>query len=555
MYTRISRSGGRAYLQLVEGYRTDDGKVRQRLICNLMRVDQLKPGALDPLIRGLQRVAGQTESKSVSIASAASAEFAPARAFGHLFALHQIWNQLGLSTALRQCFAGSRRQFDAEALIRAMVFNRLVDPKSKLGLLEWLGTVSMPECPMPTHQQLLRAMDALIDQIEPIEAAVCQQIRPLLDQSASIIFYDLTTLRYCGAGLPEDDMPLIAHGLSKSGLIEKQMVLGVVQSAEGIPLFHTVAPGNIGEGTTLIPMLQHALKRFPIRQMIVVADRGLLSLESIQTLEAMSQQGETQIDFILAVPARRYKELRGVVDSLVFEDGLAESTFANHRLVVAHDPERAAAQTQARREKLSAVEALAERLARKLDAQDEGERAAGRKATDRGAYARFSRELKDHRLTKLIRINWKAELFTYERNETAIRDAEQLDGKLFLLTSLKPAAFDTKTIVTRYKALADIERGFRTLKSELLIAPMHHRLERRLRAHALICFLALLTHRVLRSRLKQANAAHSPASALRALEQIQRHEVRIDAQTFQGVTRQDQATQQLCEQLSIAFPS
>jgi transposase len=99
-------------------------------------------------------------------------------------------------------------------------------------------------------------------------------------------------------------------------------------------------------------------------------------------------------------------------------------------------------------------------------------------------------------LTKLIRINWKAELFTYERNEAAIHDAEKLDGKLFLLTSLKSAAFDAKTLVTRYKALADIERGFRTLKSELLIAPMHHRLERRLRAHALICFLSSIYSRI-----------------------------------------------------------
>lgn len=88
-----------------------------------------------------------------------------------------------------------------------------------------------------------------------------------------------------------------------------------------------------------------------------------------------------------------------------------------------------------------------------------------------------------------------------------------------------------------------------------MIAPMYHRLERRIRAHALICFLALLVHRVLRLRLKQTKADYSPASALRVLERIQRHEVRIDAQTFTGVTRKEADTQTLCEQLSIAFPN
>lgn len=559
MYTRISRSGGRSYLQLVEGYRTEDGKVRQRVIANLMRVDQLKPGALDPLIRGLQRAAGYVEPKSVNIASAAAAatEFAPARAFGHLFALHEIWNQLGLGAALRSCLRGSRRQFDAEALIRAMVFNRLVAPKSKLGLIDWLGTVAMPACPTPTHQQLLRTMDALIEQIEPIEVAVCEQIRPLLDQSASIIFYDLTTIRYTGEGAPEDDMPLIAHGLAKSGLIEKQFVLGVVQSADGIPLFHTVAPGNVGEGKTLLPMLEHALKRFAIRQMIVVADRGLLSLESVQALEGLAKktQSATQLDFILAVPARRYKELPAQMRALCFADGLAESTFASYRMVVAHDAVRAAAQTAARRQKMAEVEALAERLSQKLDAQDDGEASPGRKASDRGAYARFSRELKDRQLSRLYRVDWKAEVFSYETNDQALSDAECFDGKLILLTSLKADAFDAQAIVARYKSLADIERGFRTLKSELMIAPMHHRLERRIRAHALICFLALLIHRVLRMRLKHTKADQSPASALCALERIQRHEVRIDAQTYTGVTRKDAGTQTLCEQLSIAFPN
>jgi hypothetical protein len=90
----------------------------------------------------------------------------------------------------------------------------LVDPRSKLGLIEWLGTVAMRDCPDMTHQQLLRAMDVLIDHLDSMEEAVCHQTRTLLDQSVSMMFYDLTTVRYCGEETT-DDWPLINRGLAK----------------------------------------------------------------------------------------------------------------------------------------------------------------------------------------------------------------------------------------------------------------------------------------------------------------------------------------------------
>lgn len=553
MYTRISRSGGRAYLQIVEGYRSPEGKVRQRVIANLMRVDAIEPGALDSLIRGLQRAAGQTPVEAPT--RAAQAEFAPARAFGHLFALHQIWQQLGLGDALARCFRSARRRFDAEALVRAMVFNRLVAPRSKLGLLEWLNTVTMPECPAMTHQQLLRAMDALIEHLDAVEAAVCRQVRPLLDSALSVVFYDLTTVHYSGEETA-GDWPVVSKGLSKdTGQVERQFVLGVVQSGCGLPLLHTVAPGNVGETKTVEAMLAHVLKRFPVKQMVLVADRGLLSLDNLDAITAIGTQHQVQVDFVMALPARRYGELKGVNETLVFENGLAEGEFAGRRLVVSHDASRAAEQKTARRTKLEAVEALGERLAKKLDGQDVGDNEPGRRATDRGAYKRFAQELRDRKLSRFFRIDWKAELFSYSRDDAAVTAAEAFDGKLYVLTSLSKDAFPAAAIIERYKSLADIERGFRVLKSELLIAPVHHRLETRIRAHALICFLALLLHRVMRQRLKQNQATISPATALRLLEQIQHHQVTVEGKAFQGITRHSPEQRELFDLLRIEQPA
>jgi transposase len=150
--------------------------------------------------------------------------------------------------------------------------------------------------------------------------------------------------------------------------------------------------------------------------------------------------------------------------------------------------------------------------------------------------------------------HWKAEQFHFDRNDEAIAAAEAFDGKLYIVTSLDAKAHPSADVVARYKALADIERGFRVLKSELLIAPVHHRLEKRIRAHALICFLALLLHRVLRQRLKQHGSPLSPNAALRLLAQIQQHQVSLAGNHYAGLTRQSPDQRDLFSHLAIGAP-
>ena len=158
MYTRISKTGDRQYLQLVESFRNDRGQVRVRVVANLGRLDKLTAENLDPLINGLNRAIGRAGNPASEVIHES------ARAHGNVFALHELWRELGFDKALSRALRSARREFDAEALIRAMVFNRLCEPDSKLGCLRWLETVAMPAMPdTVTHQQLLRAMDALME--------------------------------------------------------------------------------------------------------------------------------------------------------------------------------------------------------------------------------------------------------------------------------------------------------------------------------------------------------------------------------------------------------
>ena len=145
-----------------------------------------------------------------------------------------------------------------------------------------------------------------------------------------------------------------------------------------------------------------------------------------------------------------------------------------------------------------------------------------------------------------------AERFSFAVDEAALEAAERLDGKLLLVTTLSD--LDAEEVLARYRALADIERGFRVLKSDIEITPVYHRLPERIRAHALICFLALVLHRIMRQRLKAAGSAVSPDRALRMLRQIQRHRVRFDGRPFDGLSRASTQQLELFEQLGVAKP-
>lgn len=560
MYTRITRSGPRRYLQLVEGYRDAEGKVKQRVIANLGRIDQLTSKDLDPLIRGLQRATGQ------SAAPASAPEFEPARSFGDLWALDQLWGSLGLRDALRRALRSSRRGFDAEALVRVMVFNRLCEPQSKLGVLRWLEEV---ECPgidraSVTHKRLLRTMDALMDHREAVESVVARQLRPLLDQELSVVFYDVTTVRIAGSGCLEGE-ELRRHGLSKdTGGIARQFALGVVQSAEGLPIAFDVFEGNVAETKTLAPMIERLLERFALKRVVVIADRGMLSLDNVTTLEALGEEQGLAVDYILAVPARRYGEFsermaewHPRLEREARERGGAaavmEAPWQGRRLVIAHDPERAAEQSKARRERIAEIEAEGDRLARRLDDQDEGKPLRGRRASDRRAYARFQKAVTEAGLSRVVQPDLYAERFSYDVDERALAAAERLDGKLLLVTTLED--LDAEEVIARYKALADIERGFRVLKSDIEIAPVYHRLPERIRAHALICFLALVLQRLIRQRLRASGSALSPERALRTLRQIQRHTVRIAGREFPGLNRATPQQKALFDDLEIPEPT
>ena len=540
MFLKVSSSGGHRYVRLVESFRNENGQPRQRTVATLGRLDE-SGGPVDALLNALLRAKGRPAGEGDPF----QVRFESALALGDVWTLDALWHELGFH-GLGAIFRRARFTTAVEHAIRVMVFNRLCNPDSKLGVLRWLHTVSMPgiEVDKLTHQHLLRSMDALMDHQRAVDDCVAHLLRPLIDEDLSVVFYDLTTIR--AEGLSQQDGDVRHFGMSKEGVIARQFMLGVVQTADGMPIFHEVFEGNTAEAPTLEPTLKKVLARYPhIRRLVVVADRGLLSLDNIEALARLhvgaGASGKRPLEFILAVPGRRYGEFVDLLEPMSARmaqatDEIVEQTqWQGHRLVVAHNPLRAAEQAQERLARIHALQQRADQLAGKLDAQDEGKVHRGRRLSDSGAKARFFHEVSDAHLTRIIKVDLGCELFTYAIDEAALARAQLMDGKLMLITNVQDMS--AAEVVQRYKSLADIERGFKVLKSEIEIAPVFHRLPERIKAHASICFIALILYRVMRQRLKLAGSDLSPEAALADLRRIQRHTVTIDgAAPIHGVS-------------------
>ena len=574
MFIKVTTSGGRRYAQLVESYRNDAGQPRQRTLATLGRLES--GGEVDRLIAALSRAQGRGDSPAGST-PITKLRFLEARAAGDVWALWQLWSALaldGLSLAWRR----SRTGLDVLACLRAMVFNRLCDPGSKLGVLRWLQTVALPrgfgfEGGLPEHQQLLRAMDVIDEHAEAINDRLAVLMRPLIDQDLSVVFYDLTTVRVHGESELEADVR--EFGKSKDGGVARQFVLSLVQTAEGLPIAHEVHPGNTAEAKTLLPMIRALLERWPLKRVVLVADRGLISLNNLKELAQLQAEldaagREVCLEYVLAVPAARYGEFKAELQALdamhdaalAWEDELVwtsgeeadpASRASRYRLVVAHDPVVAQRRSQARREQMRELIALGEQWGGRLDAQDAGERRRGRPLSDSGAKARLYHAVKDANLAHLIKVDLQSELFQFAVDERRLNYLEGLDGKLLLVTNTDAPASE---VLDRYKSLADIERGFRALKSEIEIGPVYHRLPRRIRAHALVCFLALILHRVLRMRLRASRRAESPGRLLEQLRRIQHQTAQTsDGQLLRGLSELGTQQKELFAAIGLPVPT
>ena len=512
MFVRLHRQKqrGKVYtsVQVCESFRDParGGSPRNRVIVNLGPLEKLGAETLRNLANGFHRAAGDP------LPGEEEPQLFSASDFGHVHAVGSVWDRLKLSEALGQAEIAGSASFPAAELIRMLVVNRVCDPCSKLALLDWLDSVHYGDQDKPSYHHLLRAMDRLVEVKKEAEPLIARRLL-MESEPLELVFYDITSTYFEGdRSLLEDDFR--RYGYSRDGRSDKrQVVIGMVVTREGIPLCHHVFDGNTVDKSTVLDVVTDLKKRFALRRVVFVGDRGMLSDANLNALL------HEELGFIVAHPLRRNALATEIIGSLEKEfdrqndkEQILEQKREAVRFVLAYSPEIALDARKGRERRLEASDVWVKKALHKLAHPG----ARGRKPTPGGTYDRIRDHLRDRNLLRFYQLKRIGDKVTATKNRKALEWEKKIDGMLMLETT--DLALPLEEVVGRYKELAEIERGWRSLKSTLLIRPVYHWTEKRIRAHIFVCVLALQIERWMRRKLKTV-------SVPKALFQLQRIKV------------------------------
>jgi len=486
----------RSYLHLLRSRRVN-GKTRQELVCTLGRLDVLQAeGGLDRLIEGLVRY---SEKQWVQMQAL---EGGWQKIYGPVLVFRRLWEQLGLNRLLDDLKTSTSVQFSIDEAVFAMVLHRLLEPGSKRATHQWLETVHRPEFEALSLKHLYRALDRLLSGKEKIEEALFARDRDLFSLDMDLVLFDTTLVHFEGRG-PEGLATTSRPGNYPDCV---KVLVGLVMSGEGFPVAHHVFPGNTADINAFRAAIADLKKRFNIRRVIIVADRGCVSDELMKELEK-KVEGEPQIDYILGMRLRKNKEvskevLRRAGRYHEIEDNLeTKEVWAHgHRYVVCHNPDEEI-RDRIRREEI--IEHTRQELREK-----------GPKAFVMPRGIRRFVELKGGELSF---------------REKAIKEESRYDGKWVLRTNTElPAA----EVALAYKSLWQIERAFRELKSGLEINPVYLRTEDHVRGHIVVCFLALVMEAALLRLLRSQEAEVSYLNTLNDLDKVRAVEIKNNGKSW-----------------------
>jgi hypothetical protein len=486
----------------------EDGKVKNETLGNLSHLPE-------PLIEIIRRsLAGET---FVPVGEAF--ELVGSRAHGHVQAVAQTMQRLGLAELIGAKPCGERD------LVRAMIAARILAPHTKLATTRWWHSTTLAEdfsVAQADEDDLYTAMDWLLARQDRIEKKLAaRHLSP-----GGLVLYDLSSSYFEGTTCP---LARLGHDRDgKRGLL--QVNYGLLTDARGCPVAVSVHEGNTVDSTTLLPALRRLQEDFGIERLVMVGDRGMISQKAIDQMH--------ESDGIGWITALKSASIRALVEQGQLQLGLFDERhllelsspqYPGERLVACRNPELARLRTHKREELLAATE---KNLA-KIQARVEAGRLAGADAIG----VTVGKVVNQYKVAKHFALEIGDNAFTFGRRHEAIAAEAALDGLYIIRTSLDVARMDAADCVRHYKALANVERAFRSLKTiDLKVRPIHHRTADRVRAHIFLCMLAYYVEWHLREAWRElmfadtdqaAKAVRDPVAPARrskaALAKVARH--------------------------------
>jgi transposase len=415
-----------------------------------------------------------------------------------------------------------RRSAGLSDAVFAMVANRLSDPSSKRRYVtEWLGTDAvLPKGRSAVSlDRLYRALDAMADCKDEIEAHCFTELCNLANLDLRLVCYDLTSTYFEGEEKTSARFPSKAFGYSRDHRGDRpQIVIGLLVTSDGIPIAHHVFSGNTADRSTLAEVMADLQARFGVGRIALVADRGLISEENLALV------AERGFDHVLATRLHRDPLVAAVLEAAADKDAVfvpvsddgtraTEVTYESRRYVVVDSPRRHVRDDARRSELLAPTEdrlmALADRVRQ------------GRLVDPAKIGAAADRILRDSGVSRCFSTRIAHGVFTWDYDERL------LSGRYVITTSLDQKTASTAQVVGHYKALQSVERRFRVLKDFLALRPVFHYTEKRVRGHVAVCVLAAVLEAVMSIDLKARKLTDPDLegqhlSARRALRELER---------------------------------
>lgn len=486
VYLRTVKAKGVEYVQLAHNEWVN-GRSRAQVVHGFGRKDRLDEDALKRLAQSILRYLEPESAQEVREEHGLEPpfEFLGAMTLGGTHLLDGVWRRLGIRDAVSRLLKDRGFQTPVERVLFALVAQRALAPASKLAAEAWVADQAhIDDLPSVEVQQLYRAMDFLLDAHDEIQKEVFWQVRNLFNLEVDVIFVDTTSTYFEIEGEDDDGgESLRRRGHSKDFRPDlAQAIIGFAVTRDGIPVRCWVWPGNRVD-TKLVNEVKRDLNEWKLSRIVMVMDTGFNSEENRRTLQGAGDAyilGEKlrlgpkgTLPEALKRPGR-YKTLESGLR--IKEVTINPNSVSARRFVVVHNPE------QAERDKAKRDDIVQETELRLAElAQLEGN-AHTKAACDLRAHRAFGRYVRQTKTGKL------------KLDKTKITTEAKLDGKYLISTS--DDDLPAEDVVLGYKQLHEIERVNRDLKHTVDVRPVYHHRADRIRAHVLLCWLALLMIRV-----------------------------------------------------------
>jgi transposase len=524
MFFRQKKSGKRVYLQIVEN-RWEQGRSKQRVIATLGRLDRLsESGQLDALLQS-----GAKFSESVMVLAAHREGEAPVvstRRIGPALVFARLWEELQIPQVIRRLLADRRLTLPVERILFLTVLHRLFASGSDRSCLRvWKQDHEIPGSETIALHQIYRAMAWLGESLpkdqqagatpfsprctkDTFEEALFDRRRDLFSE-LELVFFDTTSIYFEGEG----GTGLGQYGHSKDHRPDrKQMVVGAVLDGEGRPLCCELWPGNVTDVKTLIPIVDRLRTRFQIGSICIVADRGMISKQTIAELQA----DERQVHYILGARLRNVKE--------IYETVLSRGG----RYRVVHEARRKS--TDPSPLKVKEVRIDDRRYVVCLNDEQAKKDRADREAIVSALREQVKQNAKSMVGNKGYRKYLKDDGKKFAIDEAKVKHDSRFDGKWVLQTDLDDAS--AEDVALKYKQLWMVEEMFRTAKTLLETRPIYHHHDETIRGHVFCSFLALVLRKELHDRLALQGDTFEWAEILRDLEALQYVQVEHQGKRF-----------------------